>query len=189
MTDTATKNIAVLVGSLRKESFSRKVALALQELSPPSLALDIVEIGELPFYNQDLEVEPPPAPWAKFRDRVRAASGVLFVTPEYNRSVPAVLKNALDVGSRPYGKSVWSGKPGAVVSVSPGAIGGFGANHHLRQSLVFLDVLTLQQPEVYLGGADKLFDAAGKLSNDAARKLLTSLLERYAELVARNARS
>ena len=120
---------------------------------------------------------------------MRAASGVLFVTPEYNRSVPAVLKNALDVGSRPYGKSVWSGKPGAVVSVSPGAIGGFGANHHLRQSLVFLDVLTLQQPEVYLGGADKLFDAAGKLSNDAARKLLTSLLERYAELVARNARS
>lgn len=190
MTDTASQSIAVLVGSLRKESFSRKVALALQDLAGPhNLALDVVEIGELPFYNQDLEIDPPPAPWAKFRDRIRSATGVLFVTPEYNRSLPAVLKNALDVGSRPYGKSVWSGKPGAVISVSPGAIGGFGANHHLRQSLVFLDVPILQQPEAYLGGADKLFDASGKLINDSTRKFLETFLGRYAELVARYRRS
>ena len=188
-TDPKTKNIAVLVGSLRKKSFSRRVALALKELAPASLALDIVEIGELPFYNQDLEVEPPPAQWATFRDRVRAAAGVLFVTPEYNRSVPAVLKNALDVGSRPYGKSVWSGKPGAVVSVSPGAIGGFGANHHLRQSLVFLDVPVLQQPEAYIGGADKLFDESGALTNTSTRDFLKSFAERYAEWLARTARS
>jgi chromate reductase len=186
---TQTKNIAVLVGSLRKQSFSRRVALAMKELSPASLALEIVEIGELPFYNQDLEVEPPPAQWTTFRNQVRGAAGVLFVTPEYNRSVPAVLKNALDVGSRPYGKSVWSGKPGAVVSVSPGAIGGFGANHHLRQSLVFLDVPAMQQPEAYLGGADKLFDEAGKLTNTSTRDFLKTYVERYAEWVGRAARA
>lgn len=183
---TQTKNIAVLVGSLRKASFSRKVALALCELAPADLHLAIVEIGELPFYNQDLEADPLPAPWVAFRDQVRAAAGVLFVTPEYNRSVPAVMKNALDVGSRPYGKSVWSGKPGGVVSVSPGAIGGFGANHHLRQSLVFLDVPAMQQPEAYIGGADKLFDDAGKLTNTSTRDFLKKYMERYGEWLARN---
>ena len=112
----------------------------------------------MPIYNQDGDANPP-AEWTAFRERIRAADAVLFVTPEHNRSVPAALKNAIDIGSRPYGKSAWSGKPGAVVSASPGGIGGFGANHHLRQSLVFLDVPAMAQPEAYIGGADKLFDA------------------------------
>jgi len=111
---------------------------------------------------------------------------VLFVTPEYNRSVPAALKNALDVGSRPYGQSVWTGKPGAVVSASPGAIGGFGANHHLRQSLVFLNVPAMQQPEAYLGGADKLFDAAGAPANEGTRKFLAGFMQAFAGWIAAN---
>src|SRR6185295_6582705 len=113
----------------------------------PALALSQVEIGTLPLYNQDLETAPP-GEWQKLRDRVRGADAVLFATPEYNRSVPGVLKNAIDVGSRPYGKSAWAGKPAAIASVSPGAIGAFGANHHLRQSLVFLDMPCMQQPEI-----------------------------------------
>src|SRR5471030_1437605 len=155
--------IAVLVGSLRKESINRKVALALADLAPATLKLNIVEIGDLPLYNEDLEGASPPAAYSSFRQQVRSSDAVLFVTPEYNRSVPAPLKNAVDVGSRPYGQSVWGGKPGAVISVSPGAIGGFGANHHLRQSLVFLDVPCMQQPEAYIGGAANLFDAEGKM--------------------------
>ena len=130
-------DVAAFVGSLRKDSINRKVANALGEVAPAELKVGIVEIGQLPIYNQDDDVNPP-AEWTAFRERIRAADAVLFVTPEHNRSVPAALKNALDVGSRPYGKSAWSGKPGAVISASPGAIGGFGANHHLRQSLVFL---------------------------------------------------
>lgn len=135
----AQKRIAVIVGSLRKGSFNRKMAKALMKLSPDSLSLEIIEIGDLPLYDQDLD-DNPPAAWTGFRERLKKFDGVLFVTPEYNRSVPGVLKNAIDVGSRPYGKNAWAGKPGAVVSVSPGAIGGFGANHHLRQSLVFLEI-------------------------------------------------
>ena len=180
------RDVAVFVGSLRKESFSRKLALALRELAPAALKLEIVELGQLPFYNQDDEASPPQA-WRDFRERVRAAQGLLFVTPEYNRSVPAVLKNALDVGSRPYGQSAWSGKPGAVVSASPGAMGGFGANHHLRQSLVFLNVPALQQPEMYLGGVDKLFDTDGKLLNDAPRALLLKFLSAFADWIERHA--
>ena len=132
-------NVAVIVGSLRKNSINRKVANAVGELAPAELKLGIVEIGHLPIYNQDVD-ENPPAVWTEFRNRIRASDAVLFVTPEHNRSVPAALKNALDIGSRPYGKNAWRGKPGAVISSSPSAIGGFGANHHLRQSLVFLDV-------------------------------------------------
>jgi chromate reductase len=143
-------NVCVLVGSLRKASLNGMLANTLISLAPSSLKLDIVEIGQLPLYNEDLETAAVPAPWTAFRQRVKAADAVLFVTPEYNRSVPAALKNALDVGSRPYGASVWDRKPGAIVSASPGAIGGFGANHHLRQSLVFLNVPTMQQPEAYL---------------------------------------
>src|SRR5512138_3676265 len=119
-------------------------ARALAALAPPQLALEIVEIRDLPLYDADLDGASPPAAWIAFRDRIRRADAVLFVTPEYNRSVPGALKNALDVGSRPYGQSAWDRKPGAVISVSPGAIGGFGANHHLRQSLVFLDMPALQ---------------------------------------------
>jgi chromate reductase, NAD(P)H dehydrogenase (quinone) len=129
-------------------------------------------------YNQDGD-EDPPAAWTAFRERIRTADAVLFVTPEHNRSVPAALKNAVDVGSRPYGKSVWSGKPGAVVSASPGGIGGFGANHHLRQSLVFLNVPAMAQPEAYLSGADKLFDANGKLVNDGTRRHLSAFMQAY----------
>jgi len=156
------------------------LANALISLAPSSLKLDIVEIGQLPFYNEDLEADPPPAPWTTFRQRIKAADAVLFVTPEYNRSVPAALKNALDVGSRPYGSSVWDRKPGAVVSGSPGAIGGFGANHHLRQSLVFLNVPTMQQPEVYLSHVDKFFDEHGKVVSDGTRKFLQAIMQAFA---------
>jgi len=125
-------NVCVLVGSLRKASINGMLANALTSLAPTSMKLQTVEIGQLPFFNQDLETGSSPAQWTAFRQRVKAADAVLFVTPEYNRSLPAVLKNALDVGSRPYGRSVWDRKPGAIVSRSPNAIGAFGANHHLR---------------------------------------------------------
>ncbi|MEZ1319406.1 NAD(P)H-dependent oxidoreductase [Pseudomonas fluorescens] len=173
--------IAVVVGSLRKESINRKVALALADLAPANLKLNIVEIGDLPLYNEDIDVSPPAA-YSTFRDQVASSDALLFVTPEYNRSVPAPLKNAIDVGSRPYGKSAWSGKPGAIISVSPGAIGGFGANHHLRQSLVFLDVPCMQQPEAYLGGAGSAFDEAGKLS-ESVKPFLQNFINAYAKWV------
>ncbi|HZI84086.1 MAG TPA: NAD(P)H-dependent oxidoreductase [Casimicrobiaceae bacterium] len=179
------RDVAVLVGSLRKESFNRKTAKALIALAPASLKLEIVEIGQLPLYNQDDEAHPPAAS-AAFKARVRKADAVLFVTPEYNRSVPGVLKNAIDIASRPYGDSAWYGKPGGVVSVSPGVIGAFGANHHLRQSLVFLNVPTLQQPEAYIGNAAKLFDAGGLLIDDSARDFLKKYLDAYAQWVERN---
>jgi chromate reductase, NAD(P)H dehydrogenase (quinone) len=179
-------NVCGLVGSLRKSSFNRMLANALISLAPSSMKLDIVEIGQLPLYNEDLETAAgPPAQWTAFRQRIKAADAVLFVTPEYNRSVPAALKNALDVGSRPYGSSVWDRKPGAIVSASPGAIGGFGANHHLRQSLVFLNVPTMQQPEVYLGHVDKLFDEHGKLVSDNTGKFLREFMRAFANWVER----
>ena len=176
-------NVCVLVGSLRKASVNRMLANALISLAPSSMKLDIVEIGQLPFFNQDLEADASPAQWTAFRQRVKAADAVLFVTAEYNRSVPAVLKNALDVGSRPYGSSVWDRKPGAVVSSSPGAIAAFGANHHLRQSLVFLNVPTLQQPEAYLSHVDKLFDEQGKLVSDGTGKFLQQFMQAFANWV------
>ncbi len=177
------RNVAVLVGSLRKESFTRKVANAIAELAAPALKLEQLAIDSLALYNQDLDTASPPAEWTQFRDRVRAADAVLFATPEYNRSVPGLLKNAIDVGSRPYGQSAWSGKPGGVVSVSPGAIGAFGANHHLRQSLVFLNVPAMQQPEAYVGGAAKLFDDKGELVKDDTRKFLTTFMQSFAAWV------
>src|SRR5580704_8214776 len=183
MTMDKPMNVCVLVGSLRKASFSGMLANTLISLAPSSLKLDIVEIGQLPFYNQDLETDPPPAPWIVLRQRVKAADAVLFVTPEYNRSVPAVLKNALDIGSRPYGSSVWDRKPGAIVSGSPGAIGAFGANHHLRQSLVFLNVPTMQQPEAYVGYVHKLFDECGNLINDGTQKFLLQIMQAFANWV------
>jgi len=175
-------DVAVVVGSLRKQSLNRKVALALAALAPPSLKLEIVEIGNLPLYSEDIDGDNPPAVYTAFRDRIRRADALLFVTPEYNRSVPAPMKNAIDVGSRPYGKSAWGGKPGAVVSASPGAIGGFGANHHLRQSLVFLDVPCMQQPETYLGGAGGFFDEAGQ-PNDQVKPFLQTIINSYAAWV------
>jgi chromate reductase, NAD(P)H dehydrogenase (quinone) len=182
------RDVAVFVGSLRKDSINRKVANALVELAPSALKLSIVQIGNLPLYNQDDDGESPPEAWIAFRRRVKKADAVLFVTPEYNRSVPAPLKNALDVGSRPYGQSAWNGKPGAVISASPGAVGGFGANHHLRQSLVFLNVPAMQQPEAYLSGADKLFDVKGKLVNDGTRKFLRSFMDAFAAWIETNIR-
>lgn len=182
-----TKTVAVVIGSLRQDSVNRKLAKALIEAAPPSLKLHIVELGGLSFYNQDLDAAPP-ADWVKFRDAIRASDAVLFVTPEYNRSVPGVLKNAIDVGSRPYGHSVWNGKPAAVVSSSIGAIGGFGANHHLRQSLTFLNMPAMQQPEAYIGTADKLFDAGGKLVNEDTRKFLAAYLQAFADWVNANSK-
>lgn len=166
---TQPRNVAVVVGSLRKDSVSRKLANAFAAVTP-NLAFNIIEIGDLPLFDQDLESEPP-AQWVRFREQIAAADAVLFVTPEYNRSVPGALKNAIDVGSRPYGASVWNGKPGAVISLSPGAIGGFGANHHLRQSLVFLNVPLLSQ-EAYIGAAFTLFDDAGELVNESTAEFL-----------------
>jgi chromate reductase, NAD(P)H dehydrogenase (quinone) len=177
--------IAVIIGSLRKDSFNRKMAQALIARAPESLKFEIIEIGGLPLYNQDLD-EKPPAAWTEFRERLAKFDGFLFVTPEYNRSVPAVLKNALDVGSRPYGKSKWNGKPGAVVSVSPGALGGFGANHHLRQTLVFLNIPTMQQPEAYIGNAMNLFDTAGNLSQDAIKEFVPKYMQAFAAWVDKN---
>ena len=181
-------NVAVIVGSLRKGSFNRQVAHALAELAPAGMKLEIVEIGQLPLYNQDSDGNPP-AVFTEFRNRIRAADALLFVTPEYNRSVPGVLKNALDVGSRPYGHNAWDGKPGAVVSASIGAIAGFGANHHLRQSLVFLNVPAMPQPEAYIGDAGKLFDSNGKLVDDGTRKFLQGFMQAYGTWVTKNAAS
>ncbi|TAJ69718.1 MAG: NADPH-dependent oxidoreductase [Phenylobacterium sp.] len=168
---TQVRNVAVVVGSLRKDSVSRKLAKAFAALNP-NLKFSIVEIADLPHFDQDLESDPP-AQWVRFRSEIAAADAVLFVTPEFNRSVPGALKNAIDVGSRPYGSSVWNGKPGAVISVSPGAIGGFGANHHLRQSLVFLNVPLLSQ-EAYIGNAFALFDDAGEMINEGTTEFLKS---------------
>lgn len=170
--------IAVIVGSLRKESFNLKTAKALVALAPESLSLEIINIADLPMFNEDLEPNPPKE-WVAFKEQISAMDGLLFLTPEYNRSVPAVLKNAIDVGSRPYGKNSWDGKPAAIVSVSTGNISGFGANHHLRQSLVFVNVHTMAQPEAYIGGAAALFDEKGKLTNDSTRKFLKSFMEAF----------
>ena len=180
------RRVAVLVGSLRNGSYNHMAAEALRALAPASLELKTVGIGELPLYNPDLDEDGarPPA-WAAFRDAVRPAEGLLFVTPEYNRSVPGLLKNAIDVGSRPYGQSVFAGKAGAVMSVSPGAPGGFGANHHLRQSLVFLDVLVMQQPEAYVGGAAKRFGSDGQLADEGTKKFFQAFIDAFAAWVER----
>lgn len=169
---TQPRNIAVLVGSLRKDSVNRKVAKALEALTP-NLKFNFVEIGDLPFFDQDLEANPP-AEWVRLRGEIAAADAVLFVTPEYNRGLPAVLKNALDVASRPYGQSVWNGKPGAIVSVTIGAQGAILANHQLRSSLTFLNVPTLAQPEAYISGALSLFDENGELINESTSGFLAA---------------
>ncbi len=177
--------IAVFVGSLRKGAYSRKTAFALIALAPPSLRLEFLEIGDLPFYNEDLEGAPPAA-WTEFRARVKGCDGLLFVTPEYNRSVPAALKNAIDVASRPKGQNVWDGKPAAVVSISNGNLSGFGAHHHLRQMLVCLNVPAMAGPEVYLGNVGGLFDERGHLSNESTGRFLTKFMEKFARWVDRN---
>jgi chromate reductase len=184
----AAYRVAVLVGSLRRNSLNRKLAQALVVSAPAQLSLEIVEIGQLPLYNQD-DDQQPPAPSAAFKSRIAEADAVLFVTPEYNRSMPGVLKNAIDIASRPYGQSAWSRKPAAVITVSPGAIGGFGANHHLRQSLVFLDMPVLQQPEAYIGSAGDLFDDAGAIRKPETKQFLDKFLAAFADWVERNAKA
>jgi chromate reductase len=172
--------IAILVGSLREGSLNRKVARSICAIRGDNLDCSMIEIGDLPLYNQDLDPNPP-EPWVRFRQQVGAADGVLFVTPEYNRSVPGVLKNAIDVGSRPYGQSVFDKKPAAIVTASPGSIGGFGANHHLRQSCVFLNMPMMLQPEAYLGHvSDDSFDESGCLKEGPLKELVITLAHAFA---------
>jgi chromate reductase len=174
------RDVAVLVGSLRKESLTRKVVLAMQKMAPASLRLDIVEIRDLPMYDEDLEAGAPPKEWVEFRNRIKRADAVLFATPEYNRSVPGCLKNAVDVGSRPGGHGVFSGKPGAIVSVTPYALGAFGANHHLRQALVYVNVLTMAQPEAYVSQAGELTDAEHNFTKADSKKFFATFLDAFA---------
>ncbi|HMM23035.1 MAG TPA: NAD(P)H-dependent oxidoreductase [Selenomonadales bacterium] len=182
------KKIGILVGSLRKGAFSRMIAKALMDLVPAPFEMEEVEIGELPIFNQDWDDEGnPPAAWTAFRERVKTFDAILFVTPEYNRSVPPLLKNAVDIGSRPYGHNVWNRKPAAVVSVSPGGVGGFGANHHLRQSLVCLNVPVMPQPEAYIGNAASLFDAGGALTSESTREFLHKFMAAFAIWIEANA--
>lgn len=171
-----TKKVGVIVGSLRKGAYSRLMSQALVELAPASLVLSEIAIGELPHYNQDLETDNPSAAWTTFRQRVIASDGILFITPEYNRSMPGVMKNALDVGSRPWGHSAWSGKPAAVISTTPGALGGMAANHHLRQVLLAVNLAAMPHPEAYIPAVATLFDENGKLRNPDTRKFMTDFL-------------
>jgi chromate reductase len=178
-------DVALFVGSVRKASLNLKLAHALVTIQPAELKLEIVPVGGLPLYNPDIDVQGPQE-WSRLRARTKRADAVLFVTPEHNRSVPAPMKNAIDIASRPYGASAWNGKPGAVISASPGAIGGFGANHHLRQMLVFLNIPTMQQPEAYIGHVDKLFDASGKLANEDTAKFLEGFLGAFVKWIDAN---
>ncbi|WP_097015557.1 NADPH-dependent FMN reductase [Anaerocolumna aminovalerica] len=172
------KTVGIITGSLRKNSFSESIAQYIKNHAPAGLEFKTIEISKLPLYNQDYDGADPKE-YTIFRNEIQALDGVLFITPEHNRSIPAALKNALDVGSRPYGKNVWNGKPGAIISHSPGGIGGFGANHHLRQVLTFLNVLTLAQPEVYIGSYHTLVDEKGSLSNGDTKAFIDSFLSAF----------
>ena len=175
--------IAIIVGSLRKDSINLKVARSLCALSSDRINCDIVEIGDLPLYNQEYDPNPPEQ-YRRFREEIAAKDGILFVTPEYNRGMPGVLKNAIDVGSRPYGQSVWNQKPAAIVSASPGSIGGALANHQVRQSCVFLNMPVMQHPEAYLGHvSDTSFDADGCLQDGPLKDLIVSLSTAFADWV------
>jgi len=182
---SSVKKVGVLIGSLRKGSFSRRIAHAAIGLAPEGLSFSIIDIGGLSFFNQDLEAAPP-ADWVSFREEIKACNAILFVTPEYNRSVPGVLKNAIDVASRPYGQGVLIGKPAAVISTSIGAVGGFGANHHLRQSLAFLNMPTLGQPEMYLGNSAQIVDEEGEVTSEGTRDYLTNFGKAFAAWVDRH---
>jgi chromate reductase len=177
--------IAILVGSLREASINRKVARSICAIRGDNLDCEMVEIGDLPLYNQEYD-EPGKTPdeYVRFRDQIRPADGVLFVSPEYNRGIPGVLKNAIDVGSRPYGKSVFDKKPAAIITVSPGSIGGFGANHQIRQACVFLNMPVMQQPEAYLGHVgDDSFDESGCLKDGPLKKLVEKLAHAFHDWV------
>jgi NAD(P)H-dependent FMN reductase len=180
MTDS--KSVAIVVGSLRAASFSRKVAHALVAHAPKTLRCSFAEIGDLPLYNEDLDDKPPPT-WSRFRKAIGAADAVLFVTPEYNRSIPGCLKNAVDVGSRPQGQNVFDGMPTAVVSVTPYKMGAFGANHALRQTFVFLNMPVMQQPEAYIGDVAKLFDDSGQLASDETAAFLDKFMNAFSQWI------
>ena len=167
--------IAIIIGSLRKDSLNRKVARSICALRNENLDCSMIEIGDLPLYNQDLDSDPPEQ-WTRFRQEIAASDGVLFCSPEYNRGIPGVLKNAIDVGSRPYGQSVFDKKPGAIVTASPGGIGGFGSNHQIRQASVFLNMPIMLQPEAYLGHvSDASFDDSGCLKDGPLKDLITTV--------------
>lgn len=178
------KNIGIIVGSLRRGSFCRSVAKAAASLAPEGLSFRIIEIGDLPMFNQDFDDDGnTPEAWTKFRKEIKELDGFLFVTPEYNRSMPAVMKNALDVASRPYGSNAWSGKPGAIISATPGGLGAFGANHHLRQVMTFLNVLLLQQPEAYISNVAALLDEKGELTDESTRTFLKDFMAAFSRWV------
>ena len=182
MRKTGKLNVAVLVGSLRKESRSLQMAKALTAIAPQIIDIKLIDL-DLPLYNEDLETEYPPEKWEQFRNQIKNSDAVLFITPEYNRSVPAVLKNAIDVGSAPHHQNVFNQKPAAIISLSPGKMGAFGANHHLRQSLVFLNMPTMQQPEGYFGDSESLFSPNGQISNDNTRHYISYFLETFTEWI------
>ena len=179
------KKVAVITGSLRQGAYSRLMARAAIELSPSSLKLSEVEIGDLPHYNQDLETATPPAAWTEFRNRIIALDAVLFVTPEYNRSMPGALKNAIDVGSRPWGKSAWSGKPAAVISTTPGALGGMAANNHLRQVIYAVNLAAMAYPEAYIPAVATLFDENGRLTSAEAREFISGFMRSFESWIDR----
>lgn len=179
-------DIGVIVGSLRRDSFSKKIAIEVSGMMPENFNMKYVDIGNLVLFNQDFDDDGnTPEEWIAFRAEIKALQGYLFVTPEYNRSFPPVLKNALDIASRPYGENVWSGKPGAIISVSPGRQGGFGANHHLRQIMMSLNIYMMQQPEVYLGNVTDVLDEKGEVTNEGTRGFLRNVTESYAQWISR----
>ncbi|QQG36498.1 MAG: NAD(P)H-dependent oxidoreductase [Micavibrio aeruginosavorus] len=179
--------IAVVVGSLRKNSYNKKLARALEKLAMGKMSFTYVDIASLPLFNQDLEADLPPAVM-KLKADIESADGVLFVTPEYNRSIPGVLKNAIDWASRPYGQSSWAGRPAAICGTSPGAIGTAVAQMHLRSiASGFLDMPVLGQPEIYITYKDEYFDADQNVVNDATRKFLQGFLDKFASWVALHA--
>src|SRR4051812_21027122 len=178
-------NVVAIVGSLRKESFTLKIAKALAKLAPDTLKLEIVTLHDFSFFNQDLEAAPP-ADWLAFREKVQKSNGVLLVTPEYNRSIPGVLKNAIDVGSRPYGKSSFLGKPIGIVSNSPGVLGGVSAAMSLKQLLPGITGPIMGQPEIYLVGVGDAFDAEGNLTKEPMQKVMQQYIDAWAAWVAKH---
>src|SRR3954447_7061996 len=180
-------HVVAIVGSLRKESFSLKVAKALAKLAPDTLKLDVVTLHDISFFNQDLEATPP-ADWVAFREKLQKSNGVLFVTPEYNRSIPGVLKNAIDVGSRPYGKSSFLGKPIGIVSNSPGPLGGVSAAKQLQNILPGIAGPILGQPEIYLNGIGDAFDDKGALTKEALQKVMQQYIDAFAAFIEKQNR-
>jgi chromate reductase len=176
-------NVLVLVGSLRKQSFSLKIAQAMAKLAPDGLKFEVVTLHDLGFFNQDLEASPP-AEWLAFRNKIKASDGVVFVTPEYNRSIPGVLKNAIDIASRPYAQSSFNGKPVGIVANSPGALGGVSAAKHLQQILPGITGPIMQQPEIYLAAVGDGFNEAGECIKDSLRDVIKAYVTAFAAFVA-----